>query len=70
LEDPKKIFPMLFVSNADALNIFWITILPKELLKNMEIKELSEYSFCRPMVSDDNFHHTNILFQKITQKPI
>ncbi len=40
----------------------------KDISKNVKIKELSEYSFAAQMVADDNFHHTNILFQKIAHE--
>src|SRR5690606_26902777 len=40
----------------------------KNIGKDVKTKELSEYSFAAQMVSDDNFHHTNILFQKIAHE--
>lgn len=59
---------MLFVSNANGVEYFLDQYINKNIGENVKTKELSEYSFAAQMVSDDNFHHTNILFQKIAHE--
>jgi hypothetical protein len=59
---------MLFVSNSDGVEYFVDQYMDQDIAKNIKTKELSEYSFAAQMVSDDNFHHANILFQKIAHE--
>ncbi len=59
---------MLFVSNAKGIEYFLDQYIVKDIAKNIKTKELTEYSFAAQMVADDNFHHTNILFQKIAHE--
>ena len=59
---------ILFVSNSDGVEYFLDNYIDKEMTKDIKIKALSEYSFAAQMVSDDNFHHTNLLFQKIAHE--
>lgn len=59
---------MLFVSNANGIEFFLDQYTLKDIAKNIKTKELTEYSFAAQMVADDNFHHTNILFQKIAHE--
>lgn len=59
---------MLFVANADGIEYFLEQYMDKDIVKNVKTKELSEYSFAAQMVVDDNFHHTNVLFQKIAHE--
>jgi len=59
---------ILFVSSANGVDYFLDQYMDNEITKNVKTENLSEYSFAAQVVSDDNFHHTNILFQKIAHE--
>jgi len=59
---------ILFISKADGIEYFLNEYFKKDISKDITIKDLAEYSFAGQWVADDNFHHTNILFQKIAHE--
>ncbi|MDX1364318.1 MAG: ribonuclease HII [Arenibacter latericius] len=59
---------ILFVANASGIEYYLDHYFSKEITQKVKTKELSEYSFAAQMVSEDHFHHTNILFQKIAHE--
>ncbi|GGW47657.1 hypothetical protein [Arenibacter certesii] len=59
---------ILFVANANGMEYYLNHYFSNEIAKEVKTKELSEYSFAAQMVAEDNFHHTNILFQKIAHE--
>ncbi|WP_150451755.1 DUF3352 domain-containing protein [Arenibacter lacus] len=59
---------ILFISNAKGVEYFLNRYFTQNLAKEINTKELSEYSFAAQMVAEDHFHHTHILFQKIAHE--
>ncbi|MCM4167050.1 hypothetical protein KCTC52924_01908 [Arenibacter antarcticus] len=59
---------ILFIANAKGVEYFLNHNISAEIVKEIKVKELAEYTFAAQMVAEDNFHHTNILFQKIAHE--
>lgn len=59
---------ILFVSKADGIEYFLNEYFNQDISKDIRTQDLYEYSFAGQWVADDNFHHTNILFQKIAHE--
>jgi len=59
---------ILFVGNHKGIEYFLNEFADEKTVSQITTDELSQYTFAAQMVSDENFHHTTLLAQKIAHE--